>query len=86
MGKGLSLGCLVCNVSCVFVTFPCGVKGQVWYLIVSIPALCLFPYLDKASITDVRYCFLFDMILLMDNFPCFIIVRTVQCMLAVVDV
>ena len=22
---------------CVFVTFPCGILGQVWYLIVSIP-------------------------------------------------
>ena len=30
--------------SCVFVTFPCGVHGQVWYLIVSIPDLCLLPY------------------------------------------
>ena len=31
--------------SCVFVTFPCGVFGQVWYLIiiVSIPDLCLLP-------------------------------------------
>ena len=27
--------------SCVFITFPCGVLGQVWYLIVSIPDLCL---------------------------------------------
>ena len=27
--------------SCVFVTFPCGVLGQVWYLIVSISDLCL---------------------------------------------
>ena len=26
---------------CVFVTFPCGVLGQVWCLIVSIPGLCL---------------------------------------------
>ena len=29
---------------CVFVTFPCGVPGQVWYLIVSIPDICLLPY------------------------------------------
>ena len=29
--------------SCVFVTFPYGVLGQVWYLIVSIP-VCLLPY------------------------------------------
>ena len=27
---------------CVFVTFPCGVLGQVWCLIVSIFDLCLF--------------------------------------------
>ena len=26
---------------CVFVTFPYGVLGQVWYLIVSIPDLCI---------------------------------------------
>ena len=30
--------------SCVFVTFPCGVLGQVWYLIVSISDLCLLSY------------------------------------------
>ena len=29
--------------SCVFVTFPYGVLGQVWYLIVSILDLCLLP-------------------------------------------
>ena len=28
--------------SCVFVTFPFGVLGQMWYLIVSIPVLCIF--------------------------------------------
>ena len=31
--------------SCVFVTFPCGVLGQVWCLIVSISDLCLLTYL-----------------------------------------
>ena len=30
--------------SCVFVTFPYDVLGQVWYLIVLIPDLCLLPY------------------------------------------
>ena len=30
--------------SCVFVTFPYGVLDQVWYLIVSIPDICLLPY------------------------------------------
>ena len=29
---------------CVFVSFPYNVLGQVWYLIVSIPDLCLLPY------------------------------------------
>ena len=27
-------------INCVFVTFPYGILGQVWYLIVSIPDLC----------------------------------------------
>ena len=35
--------------SCVFVTFPCGVLGQVWYLIVSIPDLCLLPYYEDIN-------------------------------------
>ena len=30
--------------SCVFVIFPHGVPGQVWYLIVSIPDICLHLY------------------------------------------
>ena len=30
--------------NCVFVTFPCGILGQVWYLIVSIPGLCCLSY------------------------------------------
>ena len=38
------LALLYVKFSCVFVTFPCRVMGQVWYLIVSIPDLCLFPY------------------------------------------
>ena len=29
---------------CVFVSVPCGVLDQVWYLIVSIPDLCLFTH------------------------------------------
>ena len=31
---------------CVLITFPHGVLGQVCYLIVSIPDLCLLPYSD----------------------------------------
>ena len=32
--------------SCVFVTFPYGVSGQAWYLIVSMPYLCLPLYFE----------------------------------------
>ena len=35
----LALLCVV--FSCIFVTFPIGGPGQVWYLIVPIPDLCL---------------------------------------------
>ena len=28
------------NVYCILVTFPCGILGQVWYLIVLFPDLC----------------------------------------------
>ena len=35
---------LVCDVYCVFVIFSCGILGQVWYLIVSIPDLCHLSY------------------------------------------
>ena len=31
-------------VYCIFVTFPCGILGQVWYLIVSFPDLCRLSY------------------------------------------
>ena len=36
---------LVCDGYCDFVTFPCGILGQVWYFIVSIPDLCHLSYL-----------------------------------------
>ena len=35
---------LLCVTFSCFVTFPCGVPGQVMYLIASIPDLCLFLY------------------------------------------
>ena len=38
---------LVCDVfTCVFITFPCGILGQVWYLTVSFPDLGRISYLD----------------------------------------
>ena len=42
-GKGLT-SWLSCIMFCVYVTFPFGILGQVWYLIVSIPDLCPLPY------------------------------------------
>ena len=32
---------------CIFVTFPCGILGQVWYLIVSFPELCCLSYFGQ---------------------------------------
>ena len=33
--------------NCVFVTFLCGILGEVWYLIVSIPDLCHLSYFKQ---------------------------------------
>ena len=44
LGKGWPLGSLVCDVLLCFVTFPYGILGQVWCLIVSIPDLYLLSY------------------------------------------
>ena len=38
------LALLSVMIYCDFVTFPCGVLGQVWCLIVSISDLCLLSY------------------------------------------
>ena len=39
---------LVCDVYCDFVTFPFGILGSVWYLIVSIPDHCCLSYFESA--------------------------------------
>ena len=43
-GKSLTSWLLFVMFNCVFVTFPCGIMGQGWYLIVSIPDLCRLSY------------------------------------------
>ena len=50
-GKGLAFwfSYILCFFFCVFVAFPYGVLGWVWYLIVSIQDLCLLPYLGSES-------------------------------------
>ena len=35
---------LVGDVYCIFVAFPCGILGQVWYWIILFPDLCLVSY------------------------------------------
>ena len=43
-GKGQTSWLWFVMSNCVFVTFPCGILDQVWYLIVSIPDLCPLSY------------------------------------------
>ena len=43
-GKGLTSWLSFMMLNCVFTSFPCGILGQVWCLIVSIPDLCPFNY------------------------------------------
>ena len=43
-GKGLTSWLLFVMSNCGFVTFSCGILGQVWYLIVLIPDLCRLSY------------------------------------------
>ena len=40
---------LVGDVYCIFVTFPCGILGQVWYLIVSFQIFAIFLTLNIES-------------------------------------
>ena len=47
-GKELTSWLLFVIFNCIFVTFPCGILGQMWYLIVSIPDLC------RLSLYDVK--------------------------------
>ena len=48
-GKGLTSWLLSVMLNCVFITFPCGILGQVWYLTVS------FPDLGRISNLDILY-------------------------------
>ena len=43
-GKGLTFWPLFSMFNCVYVTFPCGIIGQVWNMIVSIVDLCSLSY------------------------------------------
>ena len=43
-GKGLTSLLLLVTFIVYFVTFACGILGQVWYLIVTFPDLCRLSY------------------------------------------
>ena len=45
-GKGLTSWLLFVMFNCGFITFPCGILGQVLYLIVSFPDHCRLSYVD----------------------------------------
>ena len=47
-GKGLASWLLFMMSNCDFVTFPCGILGRVWNLIVLIPDLCPLSYFQKS--------------------------------------
>ena len=47
-GKLLTSWLLFVTSYCDFVTFPCGILSQVWYLLVLIPDLCPHPYFENA--------------------------------------
>ena len=49
-GKGLTSWLSFVVLNCVIVTFPFGIMGQVWYLIVSIPDLCPLSYFHTVPI------------------------------------
>ena len=45
-GGGPASWLLFVMFNCGFVTSPCGILGQVWYLIVSIPDFCHLSYFN----------------------------------------
>ena len=51
-GKGLPSLVSFMMFNCLFATFPCGVLGQVWCLIVSIPYHCPFYYFSSIHMYD----------------------------------
>ena len=49
-GKGLIFCLSFVVLDCVVITFPFGILGQVWYLIVLIPDLCPLSYFHSVRI------------------------------------
>ena len=51
-GKGLTSWLLFVVFNCFLVTFICGILGQLWYLIVSIPDICRLSYFKTFANLD----------------------------------
>ena len=49
-GKGLTSWLSFVVLNCVVVTFPFGILGQLWYLIISLPDLCPLSYFHTVRI------------------------------------
>ena len=56
--KGLTSWLLLVMFDCIFVTFPFGILGQVWNLIVSIHDLCRLSYFQNVHKTITTHDFL----------------------------
>ena len=71
-GKGADLLDHAGDIYCIFVTLPCGVLSQVWYLMVSIPDLCRLSYFKSfVALLIVFYCVLAVVYLfVLFVFPC----------------
>ena len=53
LGNGWPLSSLVCCIFWCFVTFPYSAPGQLWYLVVSIPDLCLPLFLLSLLVCEI---------------------------------
>ena len=53
VGNGLTSWLSFVMLNCVFVTFPSGNLGPMWYMIVSIPDFCRLSHFKLSSL---RYC------------------------------
>ena len=53
--KQTDLSALVGDVYCIFVTFPCGILGQMRYLMVSFSDLCCLSYFEFSSMQVLEY-------------------------------
>ena len=58
-GKGLTSWLSFMMSNCEFVTFQCGILGQVWYLVVLIPDLCCLSYFRAYTLlyNSEAYCY-----------------------------